>query len=265
MATGLAIYDTGGTSPSDACAIGEAFFDAIGEKITSAAYYRYVTIDVELDVELKEVPLPELKIGLSSGEMKAFRLYAEKPSAQPWFASFGYMTDEFGGFHHVDAQCAADLDAVYANLVQFVSNEVPRMACSYGLLYSAEKVADAFYYAEGENLVRLFDYEDPTVFKRDAPGRFEGPARYRRDALRMVYPCNVLNAAHLDIQIQGSSLKEWIATEPTRGTLTRIGSEQWLWEVGGLHIDSVNRSCGEAGILLAWKPPAPQKVRRALP
>ena len=259
------MYDTGGTSPSDACAIGEAFFDAIGEQITSAAYYRYVTIDGELGVELKEVPLPELKVGLSSGEMKAFRLYTEKPGAQPWFASFGYMTGEFGGFHHIDAQCTADLDAVYPNLVQFVRNEVPRVACTYGFLYSAKKVADAFYYAEGENLVRLFDYEDPTIFKRDAPGRFKGPARYRKDALRMVYPCNVLSAAHLDIRIQGASLQEWIASAPTRGVLTRIGSEQWLWAVDGLHLDSVNRSCGEAGVLLGWKPPAPQKVRRALP
>lgn len=259
------MYDTGGTSPSDACVVGEAFFAAIGEKVTSAAYYHYVTIDGELDVELKEVPLPELKAGLSSGEMKAFRLYAEKPGAQPWLASFGYMTDEFGGFHHIDAQYAADLDDVYTNLVQYLNDKVPQIACSYGMLYQAKKVADAFYYAEGENLARLFDYEDPTVFKRDAPGRFKGPARYRKDVLRMIYPCNVLNAAHLDIQIHGASLKEWIASEPERGTLTRIGNEQWLWEVDKHHVDSVNRSCGEAGILLAWKPPAPQKARRALP
>lgn len=72
-------------------------------------------------------------------------------------------------------------------------------------------------------------------------------------------------AAHLGIRIEGAALEEWIASEPMRGTLTRIGSEHWLWEVGALHLDSVNRSCGEAGILLAWKPPAPQKVRRALP
>ena len=30
-------------------------------------------------------------------------------------------------------------------------------------------------------------------------------------------------AAHLGIQIEGASLEEWIASEPMRGTLTRIG------------------------------------------
>ncbi|KHK50201.1 hypothetical protein PI87_23805 [Ralstonia sp. A12] len=265
MAAGLAIYDTGSISPIEACRIGEAFFDAIGERVANAAYYRYVTVNGEQDVELKEVPLPELRAGLSSGEMKAFRLYAEKPGAQPWLASFGYMTDEFGGFHHMDAQCTADLDDVYTKLVQYLNDEVPQIACSYGMLYQAKKVADAFYYAEGENLARLFDFEDPTVFKRDAPGRFKGPARYRKDILRMVYPCNVLNDSHLDIQIQGTSLKAWIANAPDRGALTSAGAGLWLWQVEGSNIDSVNRSCGEAGILLAWKPPAPQKARRALP
>lgn len=253
MCTGIAMYDTSEITPLEACNAGESFFDAIGTRITTAGYYKYINGDYGLDIDLIETSLSDLKDKMISKEVTAFRLYSEQNGCSPWFASFGYMTDEFGSFHHIDAQCAIPIEDVYEKFVGFVENVSKKISYPYGIVYGAKRVADAFYYAEGENLVRLFPYENSSIFKKETPGRFKGEARYRGDMLRMVYPCSMLNEKHLRIKIQGMPLGEWIADEQGRGSLRKICNDLWLWEVGKDDIDHVSKLCGDAGILIAWK------------
>ena len=265
MCTGLAMYDTSEVTPMEACNAGESFFDAIGARITSAGYYTYKNEEDGLHVDWIETSLSDLKSKITSKEVTAFRLYNEQNGYSPWFVSFGYMTDEFGGFHHMDAQCAVPIDDIYENFIGFVEDVSKRISCPYGIVYAAPKVADAFYYAAGENLIKLFPYEDARIFNKETPGRFKGKARYRGDMLRMVYPCNMLNENHLHIEIQGMTLGEWIVQERGRGSLRKISNDLWLWEVGRDDMEGVSKCCGDAGILLAWKPPSTTKPPRTLP
>lgn len=265
MCTALAMYDTSEVTPMEACNAGESFFDAIGARITTAGYYKYINGVSGLDIDLIEISLSDLKSKITSEEVTAFRLYSQQTGYSPWFASFGYMTDEFGGFHHIDAQCAVPIDGIYENFIGFVEDVSKNFWYPYGIVYAAPKVADAFYYAEGENLIKLFPYEDARIFNKETPGRFKGKVRYRGDMLRMVYPCNMINEKHLCIKIQGMTLGEWIVNEQGRGSLRKIYKDLWLWEVGKDDMDRVNQCCGDAGILLAWKSPARVKPSRALP
>ncbi|WP_068621370.1 hypothetical protein [Paenibacillus tuaregi] len=265
MGTGLAMYDTNEVTPMEACIAGESFFEAIGAKVTAACYYTYNKDEDERYVDLIETSLSELKRKIISKEVTAFRLYNEQIGHSPWFASFGYMNDEFGSFHHIDAQCAVPMDDIYTNFIGFVEDVSKKISCPYGIVYAAPKVSDAFYYAQGENLVKLFPYENPRIFKEETPGRFKGKARYRGDMLRMVYPCNLINGNHLHMKIQGMTLGEWIVKEGGRGSLRKISHDLWLWEIGRDDLEGVSRWCGEAGILLAWKPPVPTKPPRMLP
>ncbi|GED73120.1 hypothetical protein BRE01_68220 [Brevibacillus reuszeri] len=265
MCTGLALYDTDEITPLEACLAGESFFDAIGERVTIAGYYTYTHGENGFDIDLIEIPLADLKSKIISKEVTAFRLFSERIGHSPWFASFGYMTDEFGSFHHMDAHCATPIDDIYGKLVGVVEEVSKNNRYPYGIVYDANTVSEAFYYAQGENLIKLFPYEDSSRFNKETPGRFKGEGRYRGDLLRMVYPCNMINEQHLRIKIVGISLGEWIVNERGRGSLRKICNDLWLWEVGKDELEGVNKSCGEAGILLAWKSPSAAKPARKLP
>lgn len=265
MCTGIAMYDISEITPIEACNAGESFFDAIGASITTAGYYTYINGKHGLDIDLLETSLSDLKSKIISKEVTAFRLYSGQNGHSPWFASFGYMTDEFGSFYHIDAQCALPIDDVYENFIGFVEGVSKNISYPYGIVYATKKVADAFYYAEGENLIKLFPYEDSSIFKKETPGRFKGEARYRGDMLRMVYPCSMINEQHLRLKIQGMTLGDWIVNERGRGSLRKICNDLWLWEVGIDDIEGVSKCCGDAGILLAWKSPSPVKPSRTLP
>ena len=76
----------------------------------------------------------------------------------------------------------------------------------------------------------------------------------------MVYPCNLVNRRHLEIDIGGGKLGEWIASRREHGKLTALGNDFWLWEVEPEQLDTVNQACGEAGILVV-----PKKPKRKLP
>lgn len=179
MCTGLAMYDTNEVTPMEACIAGESFFDAIGARITTAGYYTCKNDEDGLHVDLVETSLSDLKSKIISKEVTAFRLYREQSGYSPWFASFGYMTDEFGSFHHIDTQCAMPIEDIYENFIGFVEGVSKKISYPYGIVYASKKVADAFYYAQGENLTNLFPYENSRIFKEETPGRCKGKVRYR--------------------------------------------------------------------------------------
>ncbi|MBB6674775.1 hypothetical protein H7C19_29255 [Cohnella nanjingensis] len=157
------------------------------------------------------------------------------------------------------------IDDIYDHFIGFVEDASKKISYPYGIVYAAKKVTDAFYYAEGEKLIKLFPCEDPRIFNKETPGRYKGKARYRGDMLRMVYPCNMINENHLRIQIQGMTLGEWIVNERSLGSLRKICNDLWLWEVGKEEIEGANKCLGDAGILLAWQSPSPTKPSRTLP
>ncbi|GIO65923.1 hypothetical protein NYE48_11685 [Paenibacillus sp. FSL M7-1455] len=265
MCTGAAFYHTGRIGPSEALEIGCAFFESTGIRITSAGYYEYLENgDHEGDHDIKEVSFDKLKALLDEGKASAFWLYNQQGLA-PWNAAFEYQTGGFGSFPHMAAFCDIGIDRIYGRLTGWMRQTAERVRFPYGILYTAENMTAAFYYAAGYNFTTMFTTENGFAFNRETPGLYNGQARYVDKMLRMAYPCNLLNAEHLKIDLGGIALGDWIQADRKHGVFSRVREDLWMWEVEAGQLEEVNRILGEAGVLVAWRPPQPKKPRRKLP
>lgn len=265
MYSGMAVYNTENIDAKTACELGERLFANIGIPITGAGYYNILkTGNHEGDHDIIEVSFSDLKKRINNNAITAFRLYSEQKNAVPWNASFGYMTNEFGGFNYIDVQYPSVVDDSKAT-TEFLSALPDNIPCLYGIKYRSDKVTKALYYATGDNMVNIYQYENASLFKRECPGRFKGQERYKNTMLRMVYVINVINVNHLDIIVGSVSLKEWISSNKKHGSIEKLNSNLWLWTVEDTDLDEVNRHLGEAGILISWKPLATKKIARKLP
>ncbi|GIO29428.1 MULTISPECIES: hypothetical protein [Paenibacillus] len=265
MCTGAAFYHTGHIGPLEALEIGCAFFESTGIRITSAGYYEYLENgDHEGDHDIMEVSLEKLRALLASGKATAFWLHNQQGTV-PWNAAFEYQTDGFGSFPHMAAYCNIGIDRIYGRLTGWMRQTAERVRFPYGILYTAENMTDAFYYAAGYNFTTMFATENGSAFNRETPGLYNGQARYVDKMLRMAYPCNLLNMEHLKIELGGIALGDWIQSDPKHGILSRVREDLWMWEVEAGQLEEINRILGEAGILVAWRPPQPKKPRRKLP
>ncbi|MGN7356842.1 MULTISPECIES: hypothetical protein [unclassified Paenibacillus] len=267
MVTGISIYDTEKMNASEALEIGMSFFEAIAVSVNAATYYKFLSDgDHEGDHQLFNISPDLLQENVLAGTCDAFWLYHERKGSTPWYAAFSRETGDYGSFHHFTAFCEFPLEEVYELLTAWLADlakQFPRF--SYGILFSAEEMTRAYYYAAGNNGATVFPYENGFAFNKETPGSYQGKGRYSGEKLRMVYPCNLVNSQHLQIKIGGVKLAEWIRSGEERGELTNLGDELWLWEVESIHLDQVNQACGEAGHLLAWKPVLPRKPKRKLP
>lgn len=264
MFIGLALYNCEEISPLSAFEIGKIFFSSFSLKITSSGYYSYLESgDHPKDHDIFNTDIDDLKIKLESGTAKAFRLYNED-TTQPWISSFGYMTDEFGSFFHISAQLPST-ESNNINLESFINKALQNTIIPYGIIYYAATVTDAFYYATGDNLVKLFTYDNPIKWQKETPGLYEGKERYKFSMLRMIYPYNLINNYHLNLKIQGVTLKNWIGLDPSHGVLTAINKDLWLWKVKTDHIDNLNRIFGESEYLVSWQPQEKRIGKKFIP
>jgi len=71
--------------------------------------------------------------------------------------------------------------------------------------------------------------------------------------LRDVFPLNFLNPHHLAMQIKGQSLKDWIESDPQRGSLKPlIEGRLWTWTVPENRIQAIRKVLGPARLLISW-------------
>lgn len=265
MYTGMAVYDTENINSKIACELGEGFFTDISIPITGAGYYRMLKEgDHPGDHDIIEISFSDLKEKINNNEVTAFRIYSEKKGARPWHASFGYMTNEYGGFNYIDVQYPSIVDDPNIT-TKFLKSLSDKILYSYGIKYCADKITKALYYATGDNMVNIYQYENASLFKRECPGKFKGLERYKNTMIRMVYPVNLINNHHLNIIIGDISLKEWISSDDKHGSLEELNNNLWLWTVEDTELDGVNKYLGELGLLISWKPLAIKKTPRKLP
>lgn len=122
----------------------------------------------------------------------------------------------------------AELDS--ADFRDLARRLVTRCCAAYGIAYRRSRLMGPGYYAFA------FVYETSAAPPPDADEDHLGAwllalerATYESGELRWVYPLNYLNNAQLGAPIDGSSLRDWIAADPLRGTLTSVGSlTEWL-------------------------------------
>lgn len=267
MITGIAIYDTKNINAQEALDIGLSFFKAIGVSVNAATYYKFLSDgDHTGDHELIDVSLDRLKENVITGVCDSYWLYHERKGSVPWYAAFSRETGDYGSFPHLTAFCELSFEEGYVSLTAWLADVAKRFPhFSYGIMYSAAEMTRAYYYAAGNNGATLFPYENGFAFNKETPGMYKGKGRYSGEMLRMIYPCNLVNSQHLELNMDGVKLDEWIRTSEERGKITKLGDDLWLWEVAMAHLELVNHACGEAGHLLAWKPLLPKKSKRKLP
>lgn len=263
MITGIALYNCDKITALQAFDLAIEFFNFISLNITSAGYYQLLNNgDHPGDHDVIETTLEDLDRQIKSGDATAFRLYRQG-AKQPWEASFGYMTDEFGSFHHIDAQFPSNagdgelLTSFFIKLAQI-------LRAPYGITYATANALDAFYYATGDNFVTVFPYENSIRWQQETPGLYQGDSRYTHSLLRMVYSHNLLNSNHMRLQIDGIDLKEWILNSVNRGALKELDNNLILWCVDNGFIDELNMQLGNAGLLISWQP-VKSKFKKYIP
>lgn len=263
MSIGIAIYGIDAAPPMQVLDLAQSYFKALGYAITGATFHQRIPEDEDGEtLDLVEVSVEQLRDAIQAGRASDFRLYSERPDAQPWFSSVGYSTDAFGSFFAIDIQSGEDFGDALDSHTRFLMDAVQALPCSYAIVYETERVSNAMWYARGENFVTLYADENPVAFSRETPGLYEGQRRYETATLRMVYPRNFLNEHHLVIPVDGMPLAAWIRADPERGQLDQATETLWCWAVPVEGLAAVNAACGKAGALLAWSPPKPMQKRK---
>jgi hypothetical protein len=155
MCLAMALYGTENISPELALKLGLVYFAFINLPVTGAAYYKYLSDGEHLgDHDLIEVSLEDLAEKIAAGSVSSFRLYNESNGVIPWCASYGYNTDRFSNFYHIDAQSSGEqssLDA-FVDFFKEAVRETPKTPKSsiYGIAYRSASVSKGFNYGGRE-------------------------------------------------------------------------------------------------------------------
>jgi hypothetical protein len=73
---------------------------------------------------------------------------------------------------------------------------------------------------------------------------------YKLGDLRDVYPLNFLSSPHLERNVYGQSLKDWILSSPDHGDLKLLDQTLWSWYIPEDKIPSVREALRDTGILI---------------
>ncbi|MBN3833772.1 hypothetical protein [Burkholderia sp. Ac-20344] len=265
MSAGIVIYGTDPAQAASALEVAENLFLQFGAEATRAIFMEFVVRGGERIIDDHETTLSDLRAKISTGEVTAFQVCNDREKGGAPTISFGNNVPEFGGLSFVDVQIERPVCEINEKIEVFLENVASHLSCKYAIAYDAEKSSVAYKYSTGVNLARIFPFENTSLFTRELPGRVPGSASYEGAKLRMIYPLNVLNEEHLEIRVNDLSLREWITSDSSRGSLKSIPNGMWLWSVKGTDLPEVNNACGEAGILLAWQKAPANKPARKLP
>ncbi|WP_175857542.1 hypothetical protein [Burkholderia anthina] len=263
MSTGIVIYGTDPAQTASALEVAESFFRQFDEEVTRAIFLEFVVRGGERIIDDHETSLLDLRAKISAREVTAFRVSNDREKGDAPTISFGCNVPIFGGLSFVDIQIERSMCEINERIEAFLESVAAHLSCKYVIAYDAEKSSIAYKYSTGVNLVKIFSFENTSLFTRELPGRVPGSASYEGAKLRMIYPLNVLNEEHLEIRVGDLSLREWITSDSSRGSVRSIPNKMWLWSVKETDLAEVNNACGEAGILIAWqKVPANRSMRK---
>ncbi|HEM7800940.1 MULTISPECIES: hypothetical protein [Burkholderia] len=265
MSTGIAIYGIDPTRVAAILEIAESLFRRLGEEVSEVIFIEFGARDGAKIIEDHKISISDLRKGVSDGGIVAFQICSNGKDGGVPVISLGCNNQKFGGISFVDVQIEEPIYKIRAEIERFFENFVARLGCKYAIAYDAKDSSTAYKYSTGVNLIRIFPFENTSLFTRELPGRAPGAASYERVMLRMIYPLNVLNEEHLEIRVGDLSLREWITADSCRGYLKSISNGMWLWSLKETDLAEINNACGEAGILIAWKKASTDRAVRKLP
>lgn len=76
----------------------------------------------------------------------------------------------------------------------------------------------------------------------------------RAVAIRSVFPLQWLTSRHLELQLEGRTLRDWIVSDRAHGMLTPANDGLWCWNVPDSNIEKVRGALSKAGLLWGWWP-----------
>jgi len=75
---------------------------------------------------------------------------------------------------------------------------------------------------------------------------------YKPHFIRDVYPLNFLSPQHLEGPVGGQSLRQWIESDPARGTLAPVVGNLTAWTVDPAHIPALREALRPHNILICF-------------
>lgn len=165
--------------------------------------------------------------------------------------------DSFSCFEiHIDRAAVPDIDETFQKIVGLVSEELQPV---YGIGLSMPYFWGPRAFAHGSASSR-FATEDKTFYGPPAATKEQsfsfGPtfraksARRQLDQnLRDLYPFNLLSKGHLDRQIEGERLDNWIE-ENSFGVIRKLSPITWQWDVPPSVVQSIRRRLIDAGLTI---------------
>lgn len=177
----------------------------------------------------------------------------------PDYAQLAFGWDVTAGYHarmHRDMYfccgvAIAQLGVDYvADVIEQISN---RTTLTYGIGYSLPFQDGPDLYALGMSTGSDYTPEGNRAADRTCAWFREriGQNRHLQGYLRDVYPLNVISQPHLDKQVQGMPLREWIIASPERGTLRPLAGGAWLWRIEENQVVPIQAELESAGMLIA--------------
>ncbi|OCG67375.1 hypothetical protein A9G41_10450 [Gilliamella sp. Nev5-1] len=257
MYSGIVLYDTKTISKNIGLAFAETLFSVLNVPITETSYVKPIIKKDYSDFKLVKISLKGLKQKIDLPEILAFYIVNEVDNI--YHLRFSYNTDKFGRSNKIYISYDNKLD--HDNIIL---NTIKNFACqnhfSYGIKFTGCKsIDDAILYAAGSRPSAIYPYEK---------SYFEEELLNDNKRLRMIYTANIINCYHLDISVEkNTTLKDWILSNTSHGTLEKLSDKLWLWLVPENELDNINYFLGQLGLLISWKLPTlePEKPKRRLP
>jgi hypothetical protein len=239
MTVGIALY---GPTRMPSAAYIDGFFDALGVAPGEASY----SVITEPDSAGETLHLVETTwASLHRTDVPHLSVMAADGLATLWVV--------FDLENRMDIVIALDdATALRADSGVLLAGLARETGSPYGFVFPAVGPDEAMGYGRLDGTGGFLAEENPFVFANDRAWH-GGPERFRHEALRMVYPVNVLMPSHLDAMVGDRTLGEWIAASPDHGSVDHVEGRV-VWRVPQASIHQANAALAEAGLLLAWKP-----------
>ena len=77
---------------------------------------------------------------------------------------------------------------------------------------------------------------------------------YKTGDLRDLYPLNFISETHLQRDVFGQSLRQWIESDLVRGTLEPLNGALWTWEIPQENISDLRLQLKDTDILVCFRP-----------
>ncbi|OCG44718.1 hypothetical protein A9G35_07765 [Gilliamella sp. Choc5-1] len=256
MYSGIVLYNTENISPNIALEFAETLFSALNTPITEASYVKPVIRKAYSDFKFAKISLKKLKRKINLEEVIAFDLLNELDNICR--LQFVYNTDKFGRTNNIYILYDNKLDHD-GSILELMKNFARQNYFAYGIKYSkCKSTNNATEYAGGFNFATIYPYEKYHFDEK----KLDGNKR-----LRMIYTANIINCYHLEIGVDNTTLKDWILSNISHGTLEKLSDKLWLWQGPENELDNINYFLGQLGLLISWElpTPEPEKPRRRLP